>query len=153
MKRHPGQSVTAAGILLLCRLPNKTQFLLMRHHDRWDLPKGHCQAGESFQQTALRETEEETGIPAGDISLDPDFVFELRYPVCYAREGNQRFEKQVRFFLGYLQQQPPLRLSEHESAQWFDWNPPHRIQSQTVDPLLAAADEFLRGKSSCDTSH
>ena len=29
-------------------------FLLMKHKDRYDLPKGHMEAGETEQQTALR---------------------------------------------------------------------------------------------------
>ena len=42
---------------------------------RWCLPKGHVEAGESFEQTAEREVEEETGIqsrvlsPLGTISF------------------------------------------------------------------------------------
>jgi 8-oxo-dGTP pyrophosphatase MutT (NUDIX family) len=29
-------------------------FLLMKHSDRYDLPKGHMEVGETEQQTALR---------------------------------------------------------------------------------------------------
>jgi 8-oxo-dGTP pyrophosphatase MutT (NUDIX family) len=29
-------------------------FLLMKHADRYDLPKGHMEVGETEQQTALR---------------------------------------------------------------------------------------------------
>ena len=38
----------------------KRNFLLMRHADRWDLPKGHVDPGEKKKQCALRELEEET---------------------------------------------------------------------------------------------
>lgn len=120
-----------------------TQFLLMRHHDRWDLPKGHCEEGESSRQTALRETEEETGIAPQSIAIDPNFCFKLVYPVTYRRWGDQVFEKQVKYFLGYVKEKPALALTEHESAQWFDWSPPHKIQTQTIDPLLAAVAEYL----------
>ena len=144
MKPQPSQRVRAAGILLIVTSEQPPQFLLMRHHDRWDLPKGHCEQGETFQQTALRETEEETGITADKISLDPRFSFELVYPVTYKRWGGQTFEKQVRYFLGYLKQKSELRISEHESAKWFDWNPPHKIQTETIDPLLAAVAEHLK---------
>ncbi len=145
MKRDPNQVVRAAGILLMCRRPTP-QFLLMRHKTRWDLPKGHSEQGESFLQTAKRETCEETGIDPETIEIDPDFQFELEYPVTYKRSGDQVFTKRVRFYLGYLKTKPDLKdleITEHESAQWFDWNPPHEIQTQTIDPLLAAVADHL----------
>ena len=118
-------------------------FLLMRHRKRWDLPKGHCEEGESFREAALRETREETGIKSGSITFDPNFQFDLVYPVTYKSWGDHVFEKKVRYFLGYLDKRPKLKLTEHESAEWLPWDPPHLIQSQTVDPLLAAVAEHL----------
>ncbi|MEL7266668.1 MAG: NUDIX domain-containing protein, partial [Planctomycetota bacterium] len=47
-------------------------FLLMRHAKRWDLPKGHSDPGETLIQTALRETQEETGIALNPDALEPD---------------------------------------------------------------------------------
>ncbi len=138
--RDSNDVVTAGGILLMTQHPPR-QFLLMRHRDRWDLPKGHSEPGESPLQTALRETHEETGITAQQIRLDADFRFELEYPVRYKRSGDQVFTKRVHYFLGYIESQPELCLSEHESYQWFDWNPPHQIQAQTIDPLLRAIAE------------
>jgi 8-oxo-dGTP pyrophosphatase MutT (NUDIX family) len=140
MKQRPIEPVRAGGILLMCQ----DQFLLMRHRDRWDLPKGHCEAGENFSQTALRETEEETGIPAANITLDPNFVFQIEYPVTYKRWGT--LQKQVRYFLGFIDQKPELVLTEHESADWFAWDPPHRIQAETIDPLLEAVDRYRKRK-------
>lgn len=142
MTRDPNQIVRAAGILLMCEHPVR-QFLLMRHRDRWDLPKGHCDADESFLETALRETQEETGIAPQEIVVDPAFHFELEYPVRYARGGDQVFTKRVCYFLAYVDTKPELRLTEHESAQWFDWAPPHQIQSESIDPLLAAVAAYL----------
>lgn len=139
MKRDPDDVVRAAGILLICRQPR--QFLLMRHANRWDLPKGHCESGETFLETALRETEEETGIAAEAIRIDPEFSFQLEYPVRYKRHGGQVFLKRVQYFLGFVDSRPPLQLTEHEGAEWFDWAPPHAIQAQTIDPLLQAVEK------------
>ncbi|TWU59325.1 Diadenosine hexaphosphate hydrolase [Rubripirellula tenax] len=144
MKKIVGEAVRAAGILLFSDSESPSHFLLMRHRDRWDLPKGHCEKGESFKQAAIRETEEETGIPATDIELENDFHFDLRYPVTYKRHGDVVFDKHVRYFIGYVTGQPSLTLTEHESAEWFQWkSPPEPVQAETIDPLLAAAAGFL----------
>ena len=46
--------------------------LLMIHlRDRWDLPKGHVESGESSREAALREVEEETGIRAEAVGDEP----------------------------------------------------------------------------------
>jgi 8-oxo-dGTP pyrophosphatase MutT (NUDIX family) len=136
--------VAAAGILLMSGGSPK-RFLLMRHPDRWDLPKGHVEPGETLQQTALRETEEETGIKSSQIAMDPDFSFSLTYPVTYRRHGNRVFEKTVTYFLGIVDHDQPIACTEHAGYQWLDWSPPHRIQSQTIDPLLAAVANHLAG--------
>ena len=39
-------------------------WLMMRRNGRWDLPKGHVEAGEDFEHCAAREIAEETGIRA-----------------------------------------------------------------------------------------
>ena len=40
----------------------KGEFLLIRRSGLWDLPKGHQESGETIEDTALREVEEETGL-------------------------------------------------------------------------------------------
>lgn len=119
------------------------RFLLMRHPDRWDLPKGHAEPGETLPETALRETQEETGIAASQIVLDPDFSYSLTYPVTYRRHGHQVFEKTVTYFLGFVESERPIACSEHTGHEWFNWAPPHQIQTQTIDPLLAAVADYL----------
>lgn len=142
VKKKPNGKTKAAGIVILTR-STPAQFLLMRHHDRWDLPKGHCEPKESYLETALRETQEETGISPDQIEIDPDFKYKIEYPVTYKRWGDEVFQKKVVYFLGYVDKKPKLQLTEHESAEWFDWNPPHQIQKQTIDPLLAAIADHL----------
>ena len=43
--------------------------LLIKREDKWDLPKGKHEEGESYRQTALRETDEETGLLANTIEI------------------------------------------------------------------------------------
>jgi len=138
MTGNANRQIRAAGILLFHCQGENDDFLLLRHADRWDLPKGHCDQGETFLQTAMRETAEETGIAADQIEIDFRFQFELNYPVRYTDHPDKIFDKRVCYFLGYLNKKPRLRLTEHLSAKWFPWNPPHQIQKQTIDPLLRA---------------
>jgi hypothetical protein len=52
-------------------------------------------------------------------------------------------EKTLVVFLARLKRDVPIDVTEHGGYQWFAWNPPHKIQERTVDPLLAAVAEFL----------
>ena len=136
--------VRAAGILLMRNdVSGPTSFLLMRHADRWDLPKGHCDGDESFRQTAIRETEEEIGWTIEQYELDPQFFFDIRYPVRRRKDGRTAI-KHVRYYLAFTSSDADIRCTEHVGYQWMPWAPPHHIQSQTIDPLLAAVDRHLR---------
>ena len=58
---------TSAGGLVIDRTGTVPRAALIARHDRrgrlvWSLPKGHLEAGESHEDAAVREVEEETGI-------------------------------------------------------------------------------------------
>ena len=134
--------IKSCGVLVIRGEPIR-EFLLMRHADRWDLPKGHVDPGETEHQCALRELREETGIAATDIELLDSFRFESHYPVRARKSGNL-YDKTLVIFLGRLTRDVPIAVTEHQGFEWFAWNPPHRIQAWTIDPLLAAVERFLR---------
>ena len=120
-----------------------SEFLLMKHKSRWDLPKGHVDPGETDLECALRELEEETGIPADAIRLDPVFSFEHSYEVRDSRYGKEPVQKTLLVFLGTLIQEVEIVVTEHESFDWFSWSPPHDIQKKTINPLLEAVAQHL----------
>jgi len=132
----------ACGFLIVKGHPIES-FLLMRHPSRWDLPKGHVDAGETDMQCALRELEEETGITQSQIEIDPEFRFTLQYIVNYKRYDNQDYLKTVVLFLARLKQDVTIQVTEHGDFQWFDWNPPHDIQEKTINPLLASVAKHV----------
>jgi 8-oxo-dGTP pyrophosphatase MutT (NUDIX family) len=133
--------VFSYGFLIFRRLP-EVSFLLMQHADRWDLPKGHREEGETEMQCALRELHEETGIREEDIAIDPAFRFTSEYEVRCRRLKRQA-GKLTTIFLAWLESPVTLTITEHLGYEWFAWRPPHRIQQQTVDPLLAQAEAHL----------
>lgn len=125
-----------------------SSFLLMKHPTRWDLPKGHVDPGESDEECALRELYEETGIRPGDIEIVPGFVYESQYPVAGRRYGGDgTVIKTLRIFLARLLDDAAISVTEHAGYEWFPWQPPHQIQPQTIDPLLAALQRFQSADS------
>ncbi len=135
-------TVRACGVLVVIGDPIE-RFLLMRHKDRWDLPKGHVDPGETDVECALREMVEETGIPTDAIDLDPFFRFEHRYEVREVRSGGELKLKTLVIFLARLTREVEISVTEHPGYQWIEWRPPHTIQTQTIDPLLACLARFV----------
>lgn len=73
------REVNAAGGLVSNR---RRDVLLIRRNDRWDLPKGHQEAGEDLKTTALREVQEETGV---DKLVLRELICMTDH--CYRRDG------------------------------------------------------------------
>jgi ADP-ribose pyrophosphatase YjhB (NUDIX family) len=54
---------TAGGVIFRRNDDNEIEILLIQDaKDRWTIPKGHIEEGESAKETAERETREETGL-------------------------------------------------------------------------------------------
>lgn len=139
----------SCGFLLVSGRPVDC-FLLMEHHDRWDLPKGHVDPGESDMECALRELEEETGFGESELTIDPDFCFEHRYMVSggrYGSEPDERVEKILRIYLAHIEEPRRPEVTEHIGFRWIPWEPPHIIQEKTIDPLLAELDQHLQSRA------
>lgn len=145
MKSEAHPQVKSCGFLILRGSPVQ-QFLLMRHPDRWDLPKGHVDSGESDLECALRELQEETSISKDDIVLDPAFRFTHHYSVRRKRD-KVLCDKTLVIFLANLIRDVKIVSTEHDSHAWWTWAPPHAIQAQTIDPLLASVAEYLERPS------
>lgn len=139
----------SCGFLIL-RNHEQPEFLLMRHHDRWDLPKGHIETGESDFDCAYRELNEETGIRKDQIDLEPDYSYESHYTVRPQWLNHKETQKTTVIFLAWLREDIDIdiKVTEHLGFEWFPWNPPHRIQTLAIDPLLADIAKFLSSRSS-----
>jgi 8-oxo-dGTP diphosphatase len=67
--RAAGGVVARDGLIALVHRPR---------YDDWTLPKGKLDAGESFEEAALREIEEETGLRARLVRELPETHYEVR---------------------------------------------------------------------------
>ncbi|MEL7497201.1 MAG: NUDIX domain-containing protein [Planctomycetota bacterium] len=121
--------------------PGLRTILLLKHRNRWDLPKGHVDPGETNLECALRELEEETGITKGDIEIDPDFRFKAKYKVNYKKLSDRPVKKKLIIYLARLTRTVEINPTEHIGFEWVTWSPPHSIQQKTIDPLLAEVAE------------
>ena len=135
----------SCGVIVFRREPEPS-FLLLRHPDRYDLPKGHVKEGESELACAMREMTEETGLPAEAVRIEEGFRFTTTYHPRYRRHGGAVVEKTVVIFLGWLGEPRPIAVSEHGGFEWMRWQPPHRIEPKTVDQVLAQVEEFFRSR-------
>lgn len=148
-KKKKGKKIpkrlTSCGVLVLRGDPIDS-FLLMVHCDRLDLPKGHVDPGETNIQCALRELEEETSIRPEDIEIDPDFVFKTTYEVRRKKYNHRPIPKTTYIYLGRLTNEVQVKLTEHEGFVWACWEPPHRIQENTINGLMSQAEAFVKSK-------
>ena len=107
----------AAGCVVYRHDLTGTPLLLLIHdkYGRWTLPKGHVEASESEQDTALREVLEETGV-VGELGA---LVARIAYTVR-SKRGLER-PKQVTFFLLRADSSEARPQAEEgiSAAEWF----------------------------------
>ena len=109
---------TSAGIVLFRKEKSKKLFLLLHYPSgHWDFVKGKMEKGESTHQTAIRETEEETGIT--DIAFIENFEEWIEYNFQYQGE---LVNKKVVFFLAETKTENVKISHEHQNYAWMDYN-------------------------------
>ena len=130
----PEQTVidVAAGGLLESGDGDNLRIAMIRRsrYDDWTLPKGHLDPGETIEQAALREVEEETGC-IGEI-------IEIVEPVSYLVKGQPKI---VVFFRMKLLEEHPLQPNDEVSeVRWM--SPQDALTLATYDndrSLIASA--------------
>ena len=108
----------SCGTVLYTVKENVIYYVLLKARDGYcGFPKGHVEAGESEQETALRETREETSIRA-------EIVGDFRRETVYKMQNGN--EKTVVYFLARYSDQTPAH------------NPGFEIRDHLVLPLEEA---------------
>lgn len=109
------------------------------HSGIWTLPKGTPRAGETVEQVALREVQEETGLAVRLIS----YIGSISY--SFVRD-QIRYQKQVRhFLLEAIGGDISLHDAEYDRVEWFPLAEAcRRLTYQNEVNILYHADDILQ---------
>ena len=133
----------SAGIILFRIKNDRTEFLFLHYpHGHWDLPKGKIEKGETKEEAALRELQEETGLKAEILE-----GFEERFDYFFKQEG-ELIKKTVYFFVGRALSDEVSLSHEHIDSAWLPYDQAYeRLTFDNAKELLSQAKQFIDRES------
>ena len=130
----------SCGAVILRDTPDGLRVLMLRAFRHWDFPKGLIEAGETPQQTALREVREESGITTLEFPWGNGFV----------DTGPYNRGKIARYYLARTKQEavellpsPDTGRPEHTEYRWLSFTQARRLASPRVAGVLDWAESQL----------
>ena len=131
----------SCGVIPYRKTEEGLQFLLvLQSNNCWSIPKGHMEAFESEQETALRELKEETGMTA---RLHDRYRDMVEYPLANG------CRKQVMLFLGEAAGEVTLEPGELREYRWASIEEAKGLLHSEYGPVLERVGGILCEKSSC----
>lgn len=119
--------IPKAGAIMMRPGVNEPEILLLfrGRHDDWSFPKGHCEAGESFEETAVREIQEETGLSIKILRQLPSMEY---------KDGKSQ-NVMAAMYLGTPLDKNQKEKPEHEWDR-VEWIPLSKIETTLSYPNL-----------------
>ncbi len=131
----------SAGGVVVKREASRTYVLLIKPHNRnrWQLPKGTIDPGESPDVTAIREVREEGGV-------DARIMADLGPITFFYQMSGRKFVKTVDFFLmEYVSGSPANHDHEVDDSRWFPIEQAVKtVAFKTEQDLVARGLAWLR---------
>jgi len=118
-------NIAAAGGLVR---NNKGEALVIFRRGKWDLPKGKAEQGETMEQTAIREVEEECGLQGIEIQEFLKSTYHI-----YEGTGNFILKKTDWYSMTYSGSAKPSPLLKEEISEvrWIDSSQVEEICTNT----------------------
>lgn len=126
---------------VIFRKEEEPLYLLLHYpHDHWDYAKGHVERGEKEVDTAVRETDEETGI------TDLHFVEGFRETINYFFKRNGKtINKSVVFLIAETKQTEVKLSHEHKAYKWMPFKEAmQQLTFQNARSILEKAHDHLK---------
>ena len=134
----------SCGVIVFRKGKQTIEFRLIKHSPlvggHWDFPKGHVEAEETEQETAIREVSEETGLR---VRLLEEFREEIRYV-----DQINKVNKVVVFFVGEaISLEAICDGKEVVDFCWLDYTIAlEKLTYENAKNLLKKAEFFLKKK-------
>jgi len=132
--------VLSAGVVIVTKVGDVYQFLLLRAFDHWDFPKGIVEPGEQPLDGARREVQEESTIT--------QLAFNWGYG--YRETGPYGAGKVARYYLAETCQievnlpvNPEIGIPEHDEFRWIIYADARQLVSARVRTVLNWAHEKI----------
>lgn len=135
------REATAGGVVYRITKKGELQVVLFQDvRDRWTIPKGHVEEGETAQETAIREVGEEVGL-FGII------------PICWLGKVNFRYRRQDKLILMTMQtylfkagkNDTPKKEKWMHDVKWFSFDEAlELVEYEDIGKLMLLARSRLR---------
>ena len=136
LRKHVGtQPLLMVGSTVLV-LDAQKRLLMMKRSDnnKWGVPGGAMELGESTEETARRELFEETGLAADELTLFDVFSGKELY-YCYP-SGDEVYMVTIVYLARNVQGSVNLSDGEHYNSQYFDLTHLPENSSPPIKPIL-----------------
>ena len=142
MSTNSPKQEKSAGAVVYCIDCGKPMFLLLKYPTYWGYAKGWIEQGETEEQAAIREINEETGLK---VSLIPGFKYEQRW--FFKHEG-ELIHKEASYFLAQVtrEEADKVKISdEHDDFAWLDFESAmKKMRVKHNKEMLASSLKFIQ---------
>lgn len=129
--------IAAGGVVV----NSKGKLLFIKRNGVWDLPKGHAEQGESIEQTALREVEEECGL--SDLRIVKPLITTYH---TYSLKKNTVLKQVHWFVMEYLGEEKgiPQEKEGITKIKWVKENKLEKIFSNTYPSIKKVVNSYYK---------